>query len=700
MTDRKTVGNRLLHEKSPYLLQHAHNPVDWYPWGDEAFLRARKENKPIFLSIGYSTCHWCHVMLHESFEDTEVASLLNQVFINIKVDREERPDIDQVYMAVSQLMTGKGGWPLTIVMTPEKKPFFAGTYIPRESRNGMLGLRDLIPQLQDLWKAQGEKLRIFAGEVIQALHPMKGESPPIDPSLSLLEKAYGVLEREYDPHYGGFGVAPKFPSPHQLLFLLRIWYRERNPHALSMVEKTLQEMRKGGIFDQVGFGFHRYSIDRQWIVPHFEKMLYDQALLAITYLETYQVTKKPQYARTAREIFTYVLRDLTSEEGSFFSAEDADSEGGEGRFYIWTCEELEQIFGPGDLTLLSRAFSLKRGGNLSSIGHGLIERGNLLHGQEPWEEIARERGISEEEMQKILEKFRMQLLQARNRRIRPDRDSKIQADWNGFMIAAFAFGGRVLGEKRYTHAAEQAAHRILTTMRRPDGRLNHAYSVEESYIDGFLDDYAAMAWGEVELFETTFKASHLKAAIDLMHQLRKWYWDEDEGGFFFTPSDGEPLIIRKKEALDGAVPSGNSLALYNLLRLAALTGNSQYTDQAIRLWRVFSGEVKTAPPWYTFLLLAADFALGPTQEIVIAGNPTAEDTQEMLKTLNSSFYPRLTALLLSEEQNAELREICPFLDDFTLRNHKATAYVCSGHQCHPPTTETEKLQEYLSLPSK
>ncbi|MDD1678762.1 MAG: thioredoxin domain-containing protein [Methanomicrobiales archaeon] len=698
MSEPPPPVNRLIREQSPYLLQHAHNPVDWYPWIPEAFERAAREDKPIFLSIGYSTCHWCHVMAHESFEDAEVAGLLNAGFISIKVDREERPDIDQVYMAVCQAMTGQGGWPLTIVMTPNRKPFFAATYLPRHTEGGMPGLLDLLPRLTEAWKTGREDIEKFTADLIGAMQTEEQSVPSANPSPHLLDRAYRALDREFDPQNGGFGVSPKFPSPHQLLFLLRIWYRIRDPHALEMVEKTLQELRKGGIFDHIGYGFHRYAVDRQWIVPHFEKMLYDQALLAIAYLEAHQVTGDPRYARVAREIFTYVLRDLRVENGGFYAGEDADSEGVEGKYYVWTWRELEEALEPDDLAIFSQTYNLKKEGNIPLPVHGVPVRANILHLQRPEEDIAREARISIEELHRKTEHVRKILERIRSTRVRPRRDTKILADWNGLMIAALAFGGRVLDEPEYTRAAQRAAATILGTMQRASGRLNHVYRTEERYIDAFSADYAAMAWGAIELYETTFDLLYLDTATGLMLRLAEWYRDPINGGYFFTPSDGESLLVRKKEAFDGALPSANSIAIYNWLRLAPLTGKGEFEERGRGDWRAFSGVVNAAPQEYTFLLIAADYSLGPSQQVVIAGNPASTDTQEMIRILATTFFPRLTVHLMPEAgSTVPLGDLVPFIQAYPPPEGKAKAYICMDHRCLPPVTGTRQLIERLTV---
>jgi uncharacterized protein YyaL (SSP411 family) len=697
MMSRESASvNRLIHERSPYLLQHAHNPVDWYPWGAEAFERATREDKPIFLSIGYSTCHWCHVMAHESFEDPEVAGILNHDFISIKVDREERPDIDQVYLMVCQAMTGQGGWPLTIMMTPMRKPFFAATYLPPKSRSGMPGLLDLLPRLVEAWKNRREDIEQYSEEVIEALRTEEPASR-VDPSLQFLDRAYQILDREFDPRYGGFGTAPKFPSPHQLLFLLRIWYRRKDPRALAMVEKTLQEMRKGGIFDQVGFGLHRYSVDEQWIVPHFEKTLYDQALFSIACLEAYQVTGDCQYSRMAREIFTYVLRDLAAEKGGFYAGEDADSEGKEGRYYLWTWKELEEALDSADLMLISQVYGVQKEGNVPIFLQGAPAGANILHQVSSYENITQAAGISDVELHLRLERVLAILREVRSQRMRPGTDTKILADWNGLIIAALAFGGRVLDEADYTEAAIRASAAILGPMRRSDGRLNHAYSTDEPYIDAFSSDYAALVWGEIELYETTFDTQYLQTAIELMQRLAEWYRDPKDGGYFLTPADSESLPVRKKEVYDGAMPSANSLAVYNWLRLASLTGKSEYSERGLQDWQTLATAALTAPQGFTFLLIAADYWLGPAQQVIISGNPAAADTKGMVRSLAKTYLPRMTVHLQTEGSAVPLGDLAPFIRAYPAPEDEARAFVCTNSRCLPPTSNPAEMIESLSL---
>ncbi|MDH5715699.1 MAG: thioredoxin domain-containing protein, partial [Candidatus Aminicenantes bacterium] len=485
----KRKPNRLIAEKSPYLLQHAFNPVDWYPWGSEAFDKARKENKPIFLSIGYSTCHWCHVMEKESFEDPEIASMMNEAFICIKVDREERPDIDRIYMTVCQMMTGSGGWPLTIIMTPDKKPFFAATYIPRPSRLGRLGMMELIPRIQELWKSKKGEVMSSAEQITQHLTQISIHAAGEPLGEAALEMAYRRLSRVFDERYGGFGRAPKFPTPHNLTFLLRYWKRTGEQKALRMVEKTLQSMRLGGIYDHVGFGFHRYSTDSRWLLPHFEKMLYDQALLVMAYTEAYQATRKEEYRHTVREILDYVMRDMTAPEGGFYSAEDAESEGEEGKFYLWTEEEIRQLLPGEESDLIVRIFNIEKDGNFAEEATGRRTGSNILYLRKSLHETASDMKISPEELERDFQKARQKLFAARHKRVHPHKDDKILTDWNGLMIAALARASSAFDEPQYAEATRRAADFILARMRDSKGKLYHRYRDGETAIPAYLDDY-------------------------------------------------------------------------------------------------------------------------------------------------------------------------------------------------------------------
>ncbi|VVB72131.1 Uncharacterised protein [uncultured archaeon] len=694
--------NRLLSEKSPYLLQHAYNPVQWYPWSIEAFEAARKEDKPIFLSIGYSTCHWCHVMAHESFEDPDVASLMNETFICIKVDREERPDIDQIYMAVAQAMTGRGGWPLTIIMTAEKKPFFAATYIPKNGRFGQAGMTELIPKVADLWSNSRQELLGTADRVLEYLQQaetpeekrdtMKIMGPEAENwPATYLDRGYRELATIYDARNGGFGTAPKFPTPHNLLFLLRYWKRTNDAEALQMAEVTLQAMSLGGIYDHVGHGFHRYSTDAEWFVPHFEKMLYDQALLAMAYTEGYLATGKNEYARVARKILEYVLDALASPEGGFYSAEDADSEGVEGRFYLWSAEELAMILDKGELQLMIRLFDIHKDGNYES-GANILRRVSLL------EDAASVLKIPEEELCRRYEKIIDMLFLAREKRVRPHRDDKILTDWNGLMIAALARGADVLDEPRFAAAAEKAARFLLDKMKNPTGRLLHRFR-EEAGICANLDDYAFLIMGLIDLYETVFDAGYLKAALELNSIMLKHFWDSDRGGFFFSPDDGEALIMRRKEFYDGALPSGNSVAIYNLIRLSHLTGRTELQDLA---WETARAAFRTAGEHalgHAMLLIALDYALGPTFDIALVGSPDEAGFKEMIRAIRSRFLPNLSVVAASTAKSADVGPetdvIAPYTRNMVKIDGNTTAYICYGQSCQNPTTDPKKIIELL-----
>ena len=693
MTALNNRPNRLINEKSPYLLQHAYNPVDWHAWNQEAFEKARVENKPIFLSIGYSTCHWCHVMEKESFEDVEVAQLMNEAFVSIKVDREERPDLDHVYMTVCQMMTGGGGWPLTIVMTPEKKPFFAATYIPKGSRFGRTGLVELIPRISEVWRNRNKDVLDSAENMTAALQSLEKESSgePID--AGVLDKAYQELAQRFDRTYGGFSGAPKFPTSHNFFFMLRYWRRKDQQEALAMVEKTLQEIRWGGIFDQIGFGFHRYSTDKEWLVPHFEKMLYDQAMLALAYLETYQATGNTTYSETAREIFTYVLRDMRSPEGGFFSAEDADSEGKEGKFYLWTEQEIREILPADEANLIVRAFHVERNGNFREEASGKTLGANILFTGKSLPDMASEMNLPVEELEKKIDSARNRLFEVRERRIHPHKDDKILTDWNGLMIAALARGAQVLGEKAYSDAAEDAVDFILKKMRRPDGRLLHRYREGEASIVAHLDDYAFLVWGLIETYEATFHARLLKTALELNRDMIIHFWDEKRGGLYFTSDDAEDLIVRKKEVYDGALPSGNAVAMLNLLRLGRYTGDANLEDRAFKIQSAFSEEVRQFPSGYTQFLSAVDFSLGSSHEVVISGSLGAK---EMLDALRSRFSPnQILVFRPAGHESAGIDAIAPFAKNYGSVDGRATAYVCSGNACKDPTTEVKELLTLL-----
>ncbi|MDH7500246.1 MAG: thioredoxin domain-containing protein, partial [candidate division NC10 bacterium] len=612
------------------------------------------------------------------------------------VDREERPDIDKIYMDVCHMMTGSGGWPLTILMTFEKKPFFAGTYLPKESRFGRTGMMELISSVREVWCSRREEVFEAAEKAVVALRGACKDLPGEEMGEEILRAGYDQLAQSFDGRYGGFGSAPKFPLPQPLLFLLRYWKRTREDHALGMVEKTLAAMRRGGIYDQVGFGFHRYSTDRQWLLPHFEKMLYDQALLAIAYTEAYQATGKEEYEGTAREIFSYVLRELKDSEGGFYSAEDADSEGEEGKFYLWTEDEIRSLLDPEEAEILILAYGVQRKGNFGEPMSGERTGKNILHLARPLAEVASELGREEAELNGCLESAREKLFAFRRERIPPLKDDKILADWNGLMIAALAKGAQALEEPAYVEAAGGAADFILGRMRRPDGRLLHRYREGAAGLPSHLDDYAFLIWGMIELYEATFQVRHLEGALELTDHLFRYYWDEEGGGFYFTADDGEMLLSRRKEIYDGALPSGNSVAMWNLLRLGRMTANPDWEAKAARIGQAFSRQVQRSPSSHAQLLVALDFAMGPSSEVVIVGKSGAEDTRAMGQALRRRFLPR-TAILHrpSEEESPPIVRISPSLKDLSSIQGKAAAYLCSGGACQPPTTEIAELLRLL-----
>jgi uncharacterized protein len=684
------MPNRLSNEKSPYLLQHANNPVDWFPWGEEAFRKATTEDKPIFLSIGYATCHWCHVMERESFEDEEVAGLLNRYFVSIKVDREERPDLDHIYMTVCQALRGSGGWPLSVFLTPDCKPFFAGSYFPKSARMGMPGFSDIILQLGHLWKNQRAKVIQAGEEITRAVQPKKPQATGGEAfSLSVLEGAYEQLRKAFDERWGGFGQAPKFPTPHHLTFLLRWHRRHPESEALAMVEKTLVAMRHGGLFDQIGSGFHRYSVDQRWLVPHFEKMLYDQAMLAIAYTEAFQVTGKQEYRQVCREIFEYVLRDMTDSQGAFYSAEDADSEGKEGLFYVWTPQEVKAVLG-------------EEAGNTYCRFYGITSEGNfedhlsIAHISEPDAGAAQEPRGDAEKQKLLLEDAARKLFAAREQRIHPLKDDKILTSWNGLMIAALAKGYQALRDPLYLHAAARAADFILSSLRQESGKLFRRYRQGEIAHQACADDYAFLIWGLIELYQAGFGVRYFEHAIRIQQWMLDRFWDEEEGGFFYTAHDGERLILRDKEIYDGAVPSSNSVAALNLLRLARMTGNTTWEEKGVRLFQAFFQLVADYPSAYTQFLHAVDFALGPGLEIAIAGDLDRESTQKMVESLHAPFLPNRVLIHSRKPEEAErLVALAPFAADLQSNNGEPTVFICENYACRIPITNRDELQRVL-----
>ena len=593
--------NSLIHEKSPYLLQHAHNPVNWLPWGEKALSKAREEDKPLFVSIGYATCHWCHVMERESFEDEEVAALLNDTFVPVKVDREERPDLDGVYMAACQLMNKSGGWPLNVFLTPEGKPFFAGTYLPKKTRGQTPGLMEMIPRVKFLWKTQRESIIESAESIVNDLKEgsimEKGELPSSD----LVNRTLRHFASNHDEKWGGFYKAPKFPMPGILLFLLHLHEKNMDPQALEMAVNSIEKMSHGGIMDHLGGGFHRYSTDRAWVLPHFEKMLYDQALLLMVYSKAWKLTGKTLFREIAEHMVEYVREEMTSPEGAFFTAEDADSEGEEGKFYLWTLDEIRNLL-PADGSLFAGVYNLEKEGNFLEEATGKKTGTNILYPGKSLSDHASDRAISEEELVSRLRKCRETLLSERRKRIHPLKDDKVLTDWNGLMIASLAYAGRVMGSREALNMASGAVHFFLERMLDPVGTLYHRYRDGERAIEGFLDDHVFLAWGLVELYRGTGNKEYLESAQTITGKLIEKFWDEDNWGFFFTPSGQEDILFRRKEAYDGAILSGNAVAAQVFLQLNEFTGNDLYREKAGMILKGFSEFISRLPYSHTSML--------------------------------------------------------------------------------------------------
>ncbi|ACB84543.1 thioredoxin domain-containing protein [Natranaerobius thermophilus] len=675
--------NRLANEKSPYLLQHAHNPVDWFPWSEEAFEKAKKEDKPIFLSIGYSTCHWCHVMEQESFEDHEIAGILNKNFISIKVDREERPDIDAIYMSACQALTGRGGWPLTVFLNHDKNPFYAGTYFPKENRLGMPGLKDILEKVSSKWQNDRYELINIGNEITQAVEHHFFTHAPGNVTEESLHIAFSQLEENFDEEYGGFGSAPKFPSPHNLYFLLRYYHLTGNESALHMVKKTLTSMYRGGIYDHIGYGFCRYSTDKKWLVPHFEKMLYDNALLAIAYLEVYEITRNNFFKEIAQEIFTYVSRELTSPEGGFYSAEDADSEGEEGKFYVFTPQEVIEVLGEVRGQEFCKQYNITANGN--------FEHGNSipnLIGKNP----------EKDEFQKDLKK----LFEYREQREHPFKDDKILTSWNGLMIAALAKGSRVLNDERYLNMAQSSYRFIEKNLITNNQRLLTRYRDGEASIPGFLDDYAYLVWGLIELYNASFEPYYLEKALIFNDEMIKLFWDQDQGGLYLYGHDSETLVSRPKEIDDSALPSGNSVATRNLLELFHLTGKTSLEELAERQINSFGGSVNKSPIYYTHFLTAVYLVLTTTEEITVVSDPEPDEaTSVLVEALIKGFHPNRFLLVKTEDRKGrQLEELAPIVNNRNQKDNKPTIYVCKDFTCLTPVHSLEEISQQLKIESK
>ncbi len=684
--------NRLINEKSPYLLQHAYNPVDWYPWCEEAFEKAKKEDKPIFLSIGYSTCHWCHVMERESFEDEEIAEILNKYYVPIKVDREERPDIDAIYMSVCQMMTGTGGWPLTIIMTPDKKPFFAGTYFPKEGYYGRPGLKEILLRIAELWQKDRRKILESAEKVEQVLKETERESY-MEGNLdeSVIHRGFSELFSSFDTVYGGFGQAPKFPIPHNLMFLMRYYRRTKNEKAIEMVKFTLEKMRYGGIWDFVGFGFHRYSTDREWLLPHFEKMLYDNALLLFTYSEAYQITKEKLFKDTAEKIAEYLIRDMRDKEGAFYSAEDADSEGEEGKFYLWSAEELKKVLSEDEFSIVRKVFHIEDEGNFLEEATKRKTGKNILYMGKSISEHAKEMGMDEEELEKKLEEIRVKLFKEREKRVRPLRDEKILTDWNGLAIAGFSKAGVALGREEYIRIAKECADFVLEKLKDNNGFLLHRYKDGEAKIYGFLEDYAYLIWGLTELYFVTFEGKYLKEALRLTDMVIKHFWDEENWGFFQSPDFGEKVLVRKKEIYDGATPSGNSVMAFNLIRFFEITGDTKYRDYAYKTLNAFSQIISSMPSAHTFSLIALDLLLNGMFSLVGVGNK--EEVRKEILEIEKHFLPEGVFLV----KDSDTEEVSEYIKNMKEIKGKPAYYLCRNFACERPSDNTEEIKSKIGI---
>jgi uncharacterized protein YyaL (SSP411 family) len=676
------MANRLIKETSPYLLQHAHNPVDWYRWGPEALQRARKEDRPIFLSIGYSACHWCHVMEHESFEDPTVAAVMNEHFINIKVDREERPDLDQIYMAAVVAMTGHGGWPMSVFLTPDGVPFYGGTYFPPVSRQGMPAFIDLLRAIADAWRHRRDEIAQSGTGLINHIRGQGAPAAALALNPGALEAAYRTLERQFDIAHAGWGGAPKFPQPMALEFLLRVHVRTGERSALTMVESTLTKMAQGGIYDQLGGGFHRYATDAVWLVPHFEKMLYDNAQLARVFTHAWQVTKTPLFRRVAEETLDYLLREMADRAGGFYSSQDADSEGEEGKFFVWTLDEIRKVLGD-DAGLFADAYGVTERAN--------FEGKNILHVSPDAQRLADRLGLAQEEIESRLARARRVLFHRREERVRPNLDDKVLAAWNGLALAAFADAARAFSRDDYGRAAEANAAFLLREMQTPDGRLLRAWRGGRARLDAYLEDYANVIAGVLTLYETTFDARWYVEARRLADAMIEHFRDS-AGGFFDTSDDHETLVIRPKDIQDNATPSGSAMAATVLLRLATLTGEGRYRGLAEGALRAVQPLAGTYPTSFAQWLCALDFALGRPREIAIIGDPSAADTRALLEVVGRTYRPNQVVALGRPGQTP----VVPLLGERTPVDGRATAFVCEGFTCRLPVTDPEALASQLA----
>jgi len=679
--------NALIHETSPYLLQHAHNPVNWFPWGETALEKARSENKPILLSIGYSACHWCHVMEHESFEDEAIAGLMNENFVNIKVDREERPDLDQIYMTAVQMMTGHGGWPMTMFLTPEGVPFYGGTYFPPADRYNMPGFPRVLLSVADAYRSQPEQVANTVTSMLGELRRI-GIAEESRELLTdeILDGSYRRMAKNYDPAYGGFGSAPKFPPAMTLEFFLHHYHRTRSAEALEMVQHTARKMAEGGMYDQLGGGFHRYSVDAKWLVPHFEKMLYDNALLSRLYLHIYQLTKDEFARRIAEETLDYVVREMTDARGGFYSSQDADSEGEEGKFFVWSREEVVSLLGETDAAIFCEYFDVTQNGN--------FEGQNILHVVTTFDDVATKHRVTSDRVREVIKTGRQKLFDVREQRVKPGRDEKVLTAWNGLMLTSFAEASAILDRADYRAVARRSASFLLTELQR-EGLLLRTYKDGAAKLNGYLEDYASLIDGLISVYEATGELEWIEAAIKLAQTMVEQFWDDETGGFFFTGKNHEQLIVRSKEWLDNATPSGNSIAALVLLKLNAFTANDDYRRRATTILRLISDQIRRYPSAFGLALQAVDFYLSSPLEIAIVGDQSDELFNELNQAVWDIYLPnRVIAPLKDDFKRAP--EIVPLLTGRNGIGGPATAYVCRSHTCEAPVFSPDDLRRHLN----
>lgn len=680
--------NGLINETSPYLLQHAHNPVNWYPWGKEALELARQKDMPILLSIGYSSCHWCHVMERESFENEDIAQLMNENFVCIKVDREERPDLDEIYMNGVQAMTGSGGWPMTVFLTPELKPFFAGTYFPPVDMYGRPGFVTVLNSVSNFYKYERGKANDYSDQVLSVIRQMSDFESSQEPLTNgIIYKAYRQLSNSFDHAYGGFGNAPKFPQSMSLSLLMRYWQRIGDKDSLEMAEYSLQKMAQGGMYDQLGGGFHRYSVDEKWLIPHFEKMLYDNALLTKTYLEAYQITKKYLYYEVAEETLDYVLREMYNPQGGFYSAQDADSEGEEGKYYVWSLDEIKEQLGEQAEPFISY-YGITEEGNFENGA-------NILHINRPLDELAIKLGVEFNKLKKLINISRERLLNKREKRIKPGLDDKILTSWNALMISSMTYGYRVIKKASYLHAAVKSTEFILNELSK-DGMLLRSYRNDQAKFNAYSEDYGFMINALIDLYETDFQIKWLREGIRLNDIFIREFWDNENGGFFYTGNNHEELITRSKSAYDGPIPSANSIAAMNLLRLASFTGNEDFKNKAGAILRLFMEQIEHSPSSFSQMLCALDSYLIDPKEIVVVGKKDDENTIDFIHTIHGPYIPSKILVFYDPSEHIDkLENFIPLLKGRTGIHQKPIVYICQNYVCKLPIDEVEVLKKEI-----